>query len=381
MAIAYNKGSFDPQRGLKQGHFDGKRFYGEHIFDFLAPGPERPAGGRAGAVAGAAAAGAAAATADAARRRRRRLRGRCADSPLRLRSAPVKNDTNIIARLPDGQRVQSVAAKAVKGFLEVETSLNGAHLRGFAAREFLVPLSAAAVVPVPVPAAAPPTSGVVAVFMPRHPGTVTRRIALADAHTLNEPNQPGALGATPEELRREIDAIVEHLAVDRATHKRYQPRDGLTFCNIYAHDFCHLAGIYLPRVWWTPPAIEALALGQAVEPKIGKTITELRANAIFAWLRDFGLRFGWRQTGTLTKLQMEVNQGAIGLIIARRNRRSARPHRHHSRDRRESEAQRRRGRAPPKPSGIGQLPPRHGELVEGRNSPTARSGCTIRRMR
>ena len=63
------------------------------------------------------------------------------DSPLRLRSAPVKNDTNIIARLPDGQRVQAVAAKAVKGFLEVETSLNGAHLRGFAAREFLVPLS------------------------------------------------------------------------------------------------------------------------------------------------------------------------------------------------------------------------------------------------
>jgi hypothetical protein len=67
-----------------------------------------------------------------------------------------------------------------------------------------------------------------------------------------------------------------------------------------------------------PPAIEALALGQIVEPKMGKTITEQRANAIFAWLRDFGLRFGWRQTGTLTKLQMEVNQGAIGLIIARR---------------------------------------------------------------
>jgi hypothetical protein len=75
---------------------------------------------------------------------------------------------------------------------------------------------------------------------------------------------------------------------------------------------------YLPRVWWTPPAIEALALGETVEPKLGKTITEQRANALFGWLRDFGLRYGWRQTGTLTKLQMEVNQGAIGLIIARR---------------------------------------------------------------
>src|SRR5262249_5911588 len=36
------------------------------------------------------------------------------------------------------------------------------------------------------------------------------------------------------------------------------------------------------------------------------------------WLRDFGARFGWRQTGTLTKLQQAANQGAIGIIVARR---------------------------------------------------------------
>jgi hypothetical protein len=318
VAIAYNKGSFDPQRGLKQGHFDGERFYGEHIFDFLRLAQSAPLAGVPAPLLTPPAGAAALPPPTLLDAEGAVFEVDVRDSPLRLRSAPVKSDTNIIARLPDGQRVQSVAAKAVKGFLEVETSLNGAHLRGFAAREFLVPLSPGAAVPVPVPAAAQPTSGVVAVFMPRHPGTVTRRIALADAHTLNEPNQPGRVGTTPEELRRDIDAIVEHLAVDRPTHKRYQPRDGLTFCNIYAHDFCHLAGIYIPRVWWTPPAIEALALGQTVEPKIGKTITEQRANAIFAWLRDFGLRFGWRQTGTLTKLQMEVNQGAIGLVIARR---------------------------------------------------------------
>ena len=44
----------------------------------------------------------------------------------------------------------------------------------------------------------------------------------------------------------------------------------------------------------------------------------MRANDLFRWLRDFGLRFGWRQTGTLTKLQQAANQGAIGLIVARR---------------------------------------------------------------
>jgi hypothetical protein len=44
----------------------------------------------------------------------------------------------------------------------------------------------------------------------------------------------------------------------------------------------------------------------------------VRANDLFRWLRDFGLEFGWRQTGTLSKLQEAANQGAIALIVARR---------------------------------------------------------------
>ena len=32
----------------------------------------------------------------------------------------------------------------------------------------------------------------------------------------------------------------------------------------------------------------------------------------------FGPRFGWRQTGTLDKLQAEANLGAVALVIARR---------------------------------------------------------------
>jgi hypothetical protein len=44
----------------------------------------------------------------------------------------------------------------------------------------------------------------------------------------------------------------------------------------------------------------------------------MRANDLFRWLRDFGERFGWRQTGTLSKLQQAADQGAIGLIVARR---------------------------------------------------------------
>lgn len=35
VAIAYNTGGFNPAKGLKQGFFDGEKFYGERIADFL----------------------------------------------------------------------------------------------------------------------------------------------------------------------------------------------------------------------------------------------------------------------------------------------------------------------------------------------------------
>lgn len=35
VAIAYNTGHFNPAKGLKQGFFDGEKFYGERIFDFV----------------------------------------------------------------------------------------------------------------------------------------------------------------------------------------------------------------------------------------------------------------------------------------------------------------------------------------------------------
>jgi hypothetical protein len=35
VAIAYNKGSYNPKKGLKQGHFDGKKYYGEWIDEYV----------------------------------------------------------------------------------------------------------------------------------------------------------------------------------------------------------------------------------------------------------------------------------------------------------------------------------------------------------
>jgi hypothetical protein len=316
VAIAYNTGGFKPSKGLKQGHFNGTLFYGEAIFDFLrlsktvpiegvVPAPPDPGTSPLPPPTPIGATGAF-------------FEVNVQETMLNVRSTPKVTASNIVASLPDGHIVRAVTGTKTNNFLEVETSLNGAHVRGFVFAKFLVS-SSATEVPVADAAPVPPSSGITAVYAPRkNPNSATKRTASPGALSLNEKGQPGRTGETAEARRAEIAAIIEWLAVDKATHKRYQPEGQKTFCNIYAHDYCHLAGCYLPRVWWTSTAIEALTKGEVVEPLLGKTIEERRANQLFRWLRDFGLRFGWRQTSTLTKLQTEVNQGAMGLIVARR---------------------------------------------------------------
>lgn len=323
VAIAYNTGNFKPEKGFKQGHFDGAKFYGEHIFSFLHLSRRVALPGSSAVPLPAPTPGHASVPPPTPVTASGPLfEVDVRENLLRLRSEPKvdanKPNANVIARLPDGHIVRIITEKEVNGFVEVETSLLGAHHRGFASAQFLKPAPSVNSVPVVTPASEPPAEGIVAVSMPRKAGTVTKRTAPAGAHSLNEPHQPSRQGTSADELRDELATIIDWLAVDKPAHKRYQPHNRLTFCNIYAHDYCHLAGVYLPRVWWTPGAIEALAQGKAVEPLLGKTIDEQRANDLFRWLRDFGLRFGWRQTGTLSKLQLEVNQGAIGLIVARR---------------------------------------------------------------
>lgn len=328
VAIAYNTGRFVPSKGLKQGFKDSAgKFYGENFFEFLRLAhtvvvPEASVVGTQPLPGGGAAAGSVG-PALVAQPTPVEATGRVFEvdvkqTPLNLRDRPSKTDGVVKVKLPDGHLVQAVSNKKVNGFLEVETSLLGAHFHGFAFAEFLKPAPGVEAVPVHTPAAAP-TGPLPAVIMPRKAGTVTRRVDLANAHTLNEPGQPaGRKGTTPDELRAELFAVIDWLAVDKGANNRYQPRDGLTFCNIYAHDFCHLAGVYLPRVWWSQAAVEKLAQGQTVQPLLNNTIDEQRANDLFRWLRDFGLRFGWRQTGEPAKLQQDVNLGAVGLVVARR---------------------------------------------------------------
>lgn len=337
VTIAYNTGRFIPSRGLKQGFKDSAgKFYGENFFEFLRlahtvvvpdavpvdataaqptsvePTADPTAGTPPGPVGPALVPQPTPVDATG-----KVFEVDVQHQPLNLRAEPSKTAA-ILTKLPDGTLVQAVSNKKTDGFLEVQTSLHGARFHGFAFADFLKPAKGVESVPVPVPAAAA-TGPLPAVNMPRKAGTMTKRTDLATAHSLNEPGQPsGRKGTTPDELRAELNAIIDWLAVDKAANKRYQPRSGLTFCNIYAHDFCALAGIYLPRVWWSQAAVEKLAQGQTVQPLLGNTIDEVRANGLFRWLRDFGMRFGWQRTSDLAKLQQDANLGAVGLIVARR---------------------------------------------------------------
>jgi hypothetical protein len=328
VAIAYNKGSFNPAKGLKQGYKDDGKYYGENIYDFLRLSQSVSALG--GAVVAQPLVAPTPGKAPLPPPSPIEAAGslyevETAADPLNLReSADVTRGGQptgkIIARLPDGFLVRgiSVSGKKNNGFLEVETSIRGGLKQGWAFAKYLKPAPAGPDVPVHAPTAVPPATGIVAVYAPRAAGSITKRTQTADAHSLNEDGQPGRKGTTPADLCVELEKIIDWLAVDDSRHSRYHPHDGITYCNIYVHDYCHLAGVYLPRVWWSHASIAKLIKGESVEPKVDSTVDEQRANDLFRWLRDFGLTFGWRQTGTVTKMQDEVNLGAIGIIVARR---------------------------------------------------------------
>ena len=322
VGIVYNTGGYKESRGLEQGFQpEGGKHYGQALFDLIRLAHTVPNPGAAQPLLTTPPAGEAliaapsSVTTDGVA-----MKVAITEGMLRVRSEPLISDppqANVLAHLPDGHPVRAVAGPT-KGFFEIETSLNGALIHGFASRKFLIDGAPGQRIDVVRPASESPASGIVAVDMPEKAGLVTRRKDRATARSLNEKGAPGRSGTTPDELRAQLGAIVAYLDVENPDFLRYQPTRSSTFCNIYAHDFCRLAGVYMPRVWWTSPALLQLKAGKQVVPLLGNTIAEMRANELFRWLQDFGPTFGWRQTGTLTKLQTEVNQGAVGIIVARR---------------------------------------------------------------
>jgi hypothetical protein len=235
-------------------------------------------------------------------------RHRVATSSLNLRSEPVVRPGNRLAVLPEGQLVTKLAEAETAGWWRVGTTLAGSAVEGFVAARHLLPVDAA---PGPAPARA-----IAAVHLAENRPDVRRDRDGGRAFPIGEPGRPPAPAGRDAQRRAGLLAIVDWLDVESGA--RWRPGAGLTFCNIYAYDVCYLAGVYLPRVWWTGRAVAELAQGRPVVPALGATIHELNANALCDWLEDFGPQFGWQRVFALDPLQEAADAGRLALIVAQR---------------------------------------------------------------
>lgn len=234
---------------------------------------------------------------------------------LNLRVQPnASRSSDIIAVLHRGDLVEKVSEPR-DGWWQVHATVVGQAVDGFVASRFLVPDGEYV-------AHAGYRGVIPAVQMPEAKGA--RDLDGFRAYPLGEADQPGRNGGTPPAKVGQLLEIVTFLDVEHSV--RYRPNANTTYCNIYAYDFCYLAGVYLPRVWWTDSAIHELARQEQVGPAYDVTIREMNANSLHDWLSDWGTRFGWARTLSLSDLQDAANAGEVALICARRKDRNRSGH-------------------------------------------------------
>lgn len=235
-------------------------------------------------------------------------------SRLNLRCEPVIRPATRVVVLPEGHLVEKMGDANDPAWWLVTTRIAGKRLLGFVAKRFLA--SAAKSEPAPALPKVPEAH-----LKKNHP-RAKRSEDDARAFPLCEEGQPRCGPALSGEIKvAKLAEIIEWLQVDRS--RRYRRKARKTYCNIYACDYCYLAGVYLPRVWWTQPALIALTSGESVTPKYNVTVSELNANRLYDWLTQFGEQFGWQRIFDLTQLQYSVNKGRVGLICAQKKDRTA----------------------------------------------------------
>jgi hypothetical protein len=226
---------------------------------------------------------------------------------LNLRNSALVSTRNVLAVLPNGSRVDVLDASGGTWW-KVTALLGVQRLTGFCAGRYLKPATAQP--------PQPDFAKVAPVHMPANAGA--RRDSASFRHC---PLGESSLPRMPENASRAervaaLHAIVAFLDVERS--RRYLPTQSSTFCNIYVYDCCYAAAAYLPRVWFTPRALIVLSRGEAVTLEYAKTVTELNANALYDWLREWGDDFGWREAADPTEMQQRVNEGRAGVVCAKR---------------------------------------------------------------
>ena len=237
-----------------------------------------------------------------------------------LRTQPRLDPKTILMQIKQGQHVEELPAtdEQPANWRRVRADLQGTPVEGYV-KAFLLKKAEQLLVPAPPPVLSTLPE---AHLTPSGPVRITSPDS--QAFPLNDPQQPGRSGTAIEQKAQELTDIISYLRVDMAA--RYRRTATATFCNIYAHDFCHLAGAYLPRVSWRPKALTQLLQGQTIPVRYGTTVEEYNVNSLYNWLEDYGPDFGWRRTVSLSELQRAANSGQVCLIAAQRNNLNAPGH-------------------------------------------------------
>lgn len=103
--------------------------------------------------------------------------------------------------------------------------------------------------------------------------------------------------------------------------KRYKPKNSLTYCNVFAHDFAFLMGAFVPRVWWDAKAIAVYEkTGLFPDADYGGNVFEMKANQIHDWFATWGHKFGWSHVGgvdpaALSEGQKMANDGRVVIVV------------------------------------------------------------------
>ncbi|NOQ13843.1 MAG: SH3 domain-containing protein [Methyloprofundus sp.] len=226
---------------------------------------------------------------------------------LNLRSAAKKSSGNRIAVLTQGQVVNIINKNHAPWWL-ISTNLHNIHIEGYVHSNYLQAIEEFQPLPI--------ITSIAPVHLKENHSTITRSRDGGRAFPLGEQERPQRNGSTKSERIAQLGDIIDWLDVEQ--NQRYLKKGSTTYCNIYAYDFCYLAGVYLPRVWWKEKALLELAQGKPVEVRYGVTVRELNANSLHDWLEDFGADFGWRPSIDVSECQHQANEGKIVLACAKR---------------------------------------------------------------
>ncbi|MGR9091552.1 MAG: hypothetical protein ACU85U_13325 [Gammaproteobacteria bacterium] len=246
-------------------------------------------------------------------------------SMLNIRDEPRLGPATRIGALPQNLSVQCLKYTAPPGWLRVRADLYGRLIEGYVASRYLARMDGAGAAGSPA-TGAPRAIVIPPVHLRERNRDITRTLDGGRPHPLGERKMPRRRGTRLAVNARELHAIVAWLDNAARTHRRYRPPRGQTVCNIYAYDYCYLANVHMPRVWWRGPALRQLGDGVPVAVAYGRSVVEVNANALFYWFVDYGGDFGWSVAHDLDTLQAAANNGEVCLIVAKRADQNAAGH-------------------------------------------------------